>query len=305
MSPGLLRASICLAAASTLAISSVARADDETDRARDLVYQGDDLAAAGKLDEALAAYRQADAIVLAPTTSIEVAAILVRLRRFVEARAIASQLAQPPPGTVEPEPFTVARRRARDMVLDIDARAPSLTVSVPPWASATWLRVDHAPPVAVGALPVQMDPGAHLLVFEGEAIEPSSLRVELVERDRKHIDLRPTPKAKSEVSAVTIAAFVTSGVGLVTAAVAGGAYLSMRGNVAEACETGVGDCSGGARADANAVGWVANAGMGVFLVGGIVGGISLGFDLARNDGATRANVQAVAGPGGLLVRGVF
>jgi hypothetical protein len=303
MSSGLLRVSICLAAASTLAVAQVARADEELDRARDLVYQGDDLAAAGRLDEALAAYRQADAIVLAPTTSIEVASVLVRLRRFVEARAIASQLAQPPASVVEPEPFSVARRRARDMILDIDARAPSLTVSLPPWASSTWLRVDHAPPVAVGALPVQMDPGPHLLVFEGDAIEPSSLRIELVERDRKHIDLQPTPRAKADVSALTIVAFASSGVGLVTAAIAGGAYLSMRGNLSEACATNVGDCSSGARADADAVGWVANVGMGVFLVGGIVGGISLGFDLAG--GSTQPTLQAIASPDGLLVRGVF
>jgi hypothetical protein len=228
------------------------------ERARDLVYRGDDLYTEGRHGEALEAYAEADALVRVPTTRIEVAKALEAVGSFIEAQAIAAELASEPAPKPEPKPFTEARVRARDLARELDEKIPRLKVKVVP-ATSYDVRIDGRRVTSEEASRgVPLDPGPHVVVVEAEGRAPESRRVFLRAKDRRDLAVALGPR-QNPVSSSAIASFVISGIGLTAGTVTGITALAKgRDNDELAIATG--------------------AGFGVAAVGGAAGGVLILLD---------------------------
>jgi hypothetical protein len=201
-------------------------ADDEArSRARSLVYQGDDLYVAGRYGEALEAYAEADALVGAPTTRIEVAKVLASLGSFVEARRIAAELVSGKPSGSEPLPFVEARGRAAGMLRDLDRRTPRLRIETESESSFDVSVDGRSVPQEEATAGVYLDPGTHTVVVsaDGQATEARRVYLREGERRRLVVDLGPR---EIPISRWAIASFVLSGVALSAATVTGATALA-------------------------------------------------------------------------------
>lgn len=135
--------SFCLLTALLLAPPTFA-APSEADkvRARALMDQGDALVEKQQLSDALAKYREAHTLMKVTTTGIEVARVLEKLGRLVEAREVAAEVAAIPAAPGESPALTSARNAAAALLKGLDARVPSVTVRMRGASSDAVLRVD-------------------------------------------------------------------------------------------------------------------------------------------------------------------
>src|SRR6478609_1346357 len=149
-----------------LATPALADAPDEAakERARELMAKGRQARAGADLAAALRSFSEADAIMRVPTTGLELAKTLRDLGRLVEAAAAVERVEALPENAAEPEVFASARRAAKDMKLELEARIPSLRVTCSPSdASATRVTLDGKPvDAAQAALGLRVDPGRHV-----------------------------------------------------------------------------------------------------------------------------------------------
>ncbi|NUO50648.1 MAG: hypothetical protein HOV80_17475 [Polyangiaceae bacterium] len=217
-------AAVALASVSVAPALASAADEEARSRARTLVYQGDDLYVAGRYGEALEAYAEADALVGAPTTRVEVAKVLAALGSFVEARRIAAELvASKPPD--EPLPFVEARGRAAGLMRDLDRRTPRLRIETEHESSFD-VRIDgRGISEEEAKAGIYLDPGTHTVVVSADGQSNESRRVYLREGERRKLVVDLGPR-EIPISRWAIASFVLSGVALTAATVTGATSLA-------------------------------------------------------------------------------
>jgi hypothetical protein len=142
--------------------------DAAKEHARELMTKGRQARASADLSAALHHFSEADAIMHVPTTGLEVAKTLEDLGRLVEAAEASQRIAALPAKADEPEVFASARRAAKDLRLELDARIPSLRItSSPADASSTHLTLDGKPiDAAEAGSGLRVDPGRHVATAE-------------------------------------------------------------------------------------------------------------------------------------------
>lgn len=239
-----------------------AQTEDERRRARKLAGEGLDLARAGDLPTALERLRGARALVPAPTLDLEIARVLDRMDRLVEAAAgyrlvITAEI---------PDDAPPVHREARALAIDELARTleatPTLTVVAPEGAR---VRIDGIRATPGAAVPV--DPGPHRVVVAhaGRAEERRRIVVR-GERAVVEVVMGPLPsprgggqpsvpgavRSKPPTSGPTTRDVASSGgwatagfsflglagAGLVTWGVAGGIALNRRSALDDVCSGG-------------------------------------------------------------------
>jgi hypothetical protein len=199
-----------------LVLSTIATADPtaptaaDKDTARGLMSEGRADRDRGDLKGALAAFLGADAIMHVPTTGLEVARTQAALGLLVEARDTALRVAHLPDKPSDPSPFKVARTAAGALTEDLEARIPSLTVTVrnvPVGVAAELTLDDAAVPAESLERPRKVDPGHHLLIARAGGADVKQ-EVDLVEKEQKEVTLElPAPGAAGSTEAgATIAA---------------------------------------------------------------------------------------------------
>jgi hypothetical protein len=294
----------CAVVVSLPALCAGAEPDEQTRfKARELVYEGDELFAQRHFAEALRAYESAERLVRVPTTSIEVAKTLAAIGRLTEAREIAAAIASPRALAGEPWPFTQARRRAAALQAELDERIPRLRITLVPSPPSSRFKIDGQA-VAPSSAGLAIDPGNHWVEVEAAGYQRARQRVYVPERKVTdlHVSLTPEPRAPG-VSPWVLGGFLASGAGLVTGIAAGAAYLDQRDNLEDACRRREPErCSAGARSDTSALGWVSNVGFGVAIVGAAVGGIALGLE---SEQTSSSSVALTIGPGTIGLRGAL
>lgn len=178
-------------------------ADKETARA--LLDDGDKKQSSGDLQGALKAYKAADDIMGVPTTAIEVARTQLKLGLLVEARDTLQRLLRLPQGAKEPAAFARARAEATKLNDDVQARIPSLRVTVEGLAPGVVAEVtidgEALPTTAIG-LPRKLNPGLRRVVASARGYESNSVEITLAERDDRAlpIALKPTAIAPPPVA---------------------------------------------------------------------------------------------------------
>lgn len=96
--------------------------ESQKESARNLMAEGRELREAQDLRGALVRFQTADEIMGVPTTAYEVAATQAELAMLVEARATLRRLLAMPVREDDPEPFRVARTRARQLDAELAER---------------------------------------------------------------------------------------------------------------------------------------------------------------------------------------
>lgn len=241
------------------------------DYARELVYTGDRLFAAGDYQAALTAYRSADSIMAVPTTRIEVAKTLSALGKLLAAASAAQSVLAIPRDPDEPPPFTEARLRAQRLVSELDRRIPRLTIQVAPSADQPTVTVNGAALSKLVDIP--LDPGeARVAVVAG--MRRANEIVILREGERRTLQMIPAAPPSDQVSTLTVASFVVGGALLTVGTVTGISAIVATDSAKESCVAKRPDC----QADydlANGLGWTANGTLVLGAVAGVVGLISL------------------------------
>jgi hypothetical protein len=241
-------------------------------RARDLLNEGYDLMERGEPKAAVPKFREADELVHVPVTTLALARALSTSGSLLEARAVLERLAHDAPKPGEPRPFTDARNEGEALAQKLDARIPSIvvTVSHPPADVAVRLDGQPLPLDALGA-PRKVNPGGHVVVATGDGRE-KRVEIALAEAETKDVTVdfgepaqpapaaaappapeRPPPAPETPARRPLWYTWVGFGVGVAglgAGAVAGALALSSRNSaVREGCMGG--QCPPAAQTDAH------------------------------------------------------
>jgi hypothetical protein len=164
--------------------------------ARSLLDEGDRRIERNDIAGALDAYQKADALMHVPTTTIEVAKTQARLGKLVAARASANAVLSFPREAQEPEPFSIARKEAAELLAALESRIPSVVVVVSgPQPNAITLMIDGTlrDPHATHLV----DPGIHEILVSAEGFIDGRKRLGIAEGSRIKValamDKRPLP----------------------------------------------------------------------------------------------------------------
>ncbi|WP_159396823.1 hypothetical protein [Sorangium cellulosum] len=189
-----------LLALSAVPAAAVAQPVQPTEQAkaaaRALAGQGWGHFQAGRYEEALAAFRDAEALVHAPSLLYQAARSCERLGRLIEARSLYQRIVDEPLATSAPRAYQQAQADAKVELAALAPRIPSLEVTVTGSpASAVELTLDgqRIDP----ALPVERDPGNYTLVAVAPGQTPVTRTIQLKEgaREQVTLDLTPPPAA--------------------------------------------------------------------------------------------------------------
>ncbi len=275
-----------LSAGASLAAGPTAQ-DFET--ARVLYKEGKDLRAKGDLKGAYQKLLAAHSLGHTPITGIELAKVEVDLGMLVEAREVCLGIARMPVESDESKRSAEARDEAAKLAESLKPRIPSILIRIVPAQTTAELLVDvdgSRVPVAALSEPRKVNPGSHALRAQYDGGEPVTLTVKLGEAETKDVALSPpAPKIvvvpppppppgqrqpRSGLSGLTIAGFITAGVGLAVGGAAGIAAIAFKSSLS--CDANK-VCTGsdiGTLSDANTAANVSNVGFVVAGVGAVL-----------------------------------
>lgn len=267
-------------------------ADKET--ARGLLDRGDALAQKKDLAGAVQAYRGAYAIVRVPTTGAALARTLRAMGKWVEAKAVADEVAAMAPKPGEPEVLTQSREEAAALAKELGPKIPRLTVLLRGVREGETAKVTvdgRELSRAEQSSGVALDPGRHELEASAGKARATE-RVELAEGEHRAFTLTlsqgkagaarapssPKPAPGTSSSKRTLG-FVIGGIGiagLATAGVTGAMLLSRDAEIKDNCPDKRCNAKGRDLIDGskplitvNTVAWavgVAGVGVGAYLV---------------------------------------
>jgi hypothetical protein len=278
--------------------------------------------ASGDLAHALESYEKAHAIMHVPTTGIAVAKTRLSLGQFAGARAMAIEVAAIPRDPAEPPVFEQARKQAKQIQTEAEAKAATLRIHVrggPP----DQLTIDgREVPVDQLREPLVLDPGTHAIVARKPDAEGKA-EVVLAERDKKEVEVELFPigaaaggprkvagfsldeerggERTTTAKVLMIGGFGLGAAGLVAGGVTGFLAASKASDVKAQCENGI--CDPAAESDlasARSMATISNIGFAVGIVGAAVGVVGLVLPRARS-----ARTGFVVLPSGAAVAGQF
>jgi hypothetical protein len=309
----------------------MAQSASDKEAARGLMSDGDKAFEKKDFNSALQAYSAAHAIMNVTSTGLAVARAEAQLGKLVDAQATAQSVTQLPVTGREPGALARARAEAARLVDSLEARIPSLTVTVTGApADVVDVTVDEKPfPARLLGSPSKFDPGKHKVAAIAAGFENAGAEVTLAEGAKETVTLTLVPVAKAEVAhaaPVSVAAeapadtgtkkglsplvyigFGLGGAGLIVGTVTGIMSLSATSAAKEHCNGNL--CQPAAQDDidsAKLLGNVANVGFGAAILGtglGIVGLVTSGGGGAPN--TTGLKVEPLLGPHFVGARGRF
>jgi hypothetical protein len=313
-----------LGAAST-AFAEPSPADKET--ARRLMSEGRSKRDAGDLRGALEAFKAADALMVVPTTSIEVARTEIAMGQLVEAHDKLLTIERIEAAPNEPRPFVDARAAARSLATEVEARIPTLKIAIAGLAADVSPRVsvDGAEiPAASLVAPRAIDPGHHVVTASAAGREPKTAEIDVAEKEAKEVTLdlsaptampapeAPEPGTKPHAGGLPVLAWAGFGVGaagVVTGSVTGLlAISSFNSAKSKGC---VGNhCPPASYGDLDTANTMATVSTVSFVVAGL--GVGLGVaslflvpSAPSEPGGASVNVRPWFGPGSAGLVGTF
>lgn len=290
--------------------AAVARAEGQRqanrESARSLADDGADAFARGDYAEAHEHLQQAFLLVEAPTIALLDARALVKLGRFVEARAAYRRALEVPVTDASPPAFRDAVASADVEARALEGRLSWVTLRVrhaPPGARIqVWLDGAEVAPHAVGT-PLAVDPADHTVRLDVDGRRVFSRRLSLREGEKRAVEL-DVPTRGEPFPALAVTGFGVGGAGIVTGIVAGSLAISARRDAARDCPARrCVDGSPGAAAlhEFRTLRTVSTIGYGVGVAGAALGTVLL---LTRSE-STEVEVGIVPSLQGVNVGGTF
>jgi hypothetical protein len=322
----------------TLSANAVTAADKETARA--LVKEGRALRAQKDFAAALEKFKAADALWTIAPIGEELVHGYIDVGDLLMARETAIRVSQTPKDPADTATSDKARAECLTLAKDLEARIPSLLITVSGTASGVTpiVKVDGIDiPFAALSQPRKLNPGTHTVVVTGAAEQRYEKSIELKEGENKEItaslpEVKPPavvdpppavvpppastappvsvgdrPSSKSSVSTLTYVGFGIGGAGLLVGSVTGLLAMSKASSVKSNCPDA--KCPPSAHSDLDSthtfatistIGFVA-AGVGAVI--GIIG-LTTGGD-AKEASARGPNMSLWVGAGSAGVVGAF
>ena len=188
------RATVAWFVVAAMSVAPVAHADPtaaDKETARRLMSEGRARRDANDLAGALQSFQAADALMQVPTTGLEVARTELAMGKLIEAHDKLLAVARTTPVPGEPRPFAEARAAADTLGNDVEARIPTLKITLIGLATGQTPRVavDGAeiPPAALVA-PRAIDPGHHVVTANADG-PPKTQELDIAERETKEVTL--------------------------------------------------------------------------------------------------------------------
>lgn len=307
-----------LIAMTGVAAPSVAHADPtpaEKETARNHMQQGDALKDKGDKEAALKSYEAADAIMHVPTTGIEVARMQAALGLLLEARDTLARVAKIPTKPNEPPPFIAARKAATELATDVNARIPSIAITVTNAdpAQTVTATIDNET-VTAGADAKKLNPGKHVVTARAGAVEKRE-EITLAEREQKTVtlDLKPPrspppepPPSNGIAKPLIYGGFALAIVGVGVGSATGLMSIARVNDVKPQCEGGT-RCPPSTASDIDSAKTLGTVSTVAFIAGGV--GVALGvtglvMNKSRSD-TPAAKVEPMIGPTFAGFRGAF
>jgi hypothetical protein len=227
-------------------------------RARTLAQRGDDAFSAGRCDQAIPLWNQAEATFHAPTIQLRIANCYALLGKVVQATRLMTDIVNEELPPDAPDAFRTAREQAIAGLPNVRARIGTLEVIIDVPSSGTKPRVfvdDQSLPS--GTTQLEVDPGSHRVRVEaGDALWVKTVTVKEHGHEKVQATIEqevppPPPRPQRTVG------LVLGGVGLATAAV--GSYFGVRalrtsGELKDICGPRLDDCPSDRQADIDQVG---------------------------------------------------
>lgn len=274
-------------------------AADEGLRAVEVGHDGIALYQAGKFTEALAKFREADAISHSPVFQLYIARCHVQQGRLLAARQTYQRIVARPDDEREPAPWSNARVDARDELAALLPRIPSVQLVVTGADASLTVTVDGA--AAQPGAVIEVDPGQRNIV----AVQDGARREMVVDiRERQkgrvvEIGLRrqtptkqPSPPLPRTEKGSVVPGAVLAGVGgaaLVAGTITGALALTQASDIEDRCGRDDGKCARSLEADvqpdidaATTLGSVTTA---LLIGGGVLGSVGVVLVVVRPGGA--------------------
>jgi len=217
--------------------------------ARNLMAEARELRERQDLQSALTRFEAADAIMGVPTTGFEVARTQADLLLFIEARATLQRVLAIPEQPDDPEPFAVARDKARQLDAELSRRIGAVRVLLRGAARhhvSVTVDQDQLPAAAL-QLPFRVNPGRHRVVVRSGSKELVR-EVDVPERDTVTVELelgepkRPPPPQRRPAepghAKIPVLTYVGGGLavsGLLVGGASGVIALSKKQSAEEGC----------------------------------------------------------------------
>jgi hypothetical protein len=314
-------------------LPAMAQSAADKEAARGLMAEGDKAYERKDFHSALQSYSSAHAIMNVTSTGLAVARAEVQLGKLVNAQETARAVTQLPVSGREPTALSRARAEAGRLVDSLEARIPTLTVSV---AGAPVdivdVTVDEKPlPARLLGSPNKFDPGTHKITAIAVGFENSNAEVTLAEGAKETVTLTLVPVAKTEaahaapvstpaaepadtgkkksLSPLVYVGFGVGGAGLIVGTVTGILSMSATSSAKEHCTGNL--CQPAAQDDidsAKLFANIANIGFGVAILGtglGIVGLVTSGGGSEPGPSTTALRIEPLLGPRFVGARGRF
>jgi hypothetical protein len=234
-----------------------ADADEARTRARALAEKGDAAFAAGRCDQAIPLWSQAEETFHAPTIQLRIANCYALLGKVVQAERVLTLIASERLSADAPDAFRSAQEQAVATLPTVRSRIATIEVAVDRANAKAEPRVFvDDEPVAAGTARVRVDPGRHRVRVEaGNARWETSVKLD--ERGHAHVaatlreEVAPAPARPQRTVGL-----ILGGVGLATAAV--GSYFGVRAlgkssDLKDVCGPQLDDCPADRQGDIDQV----------------------------------------------------
>ncbi len=300
---------------------ATAQSEKDKERAADAMQRGEAEFERGSFRTALEYYRQADAIMGVPTTRLAVAKALERMGKLTEAREVADGISQMPKSSPEPAAFVKARSGAVELLEQLDARIPSLTITVEnlPEGTQPTVRIDGVLANAGrwGATQ-KVNPGTLRVSALAAGFPEVVQTVVVAERDSKTVVLRfpkavePPVRRSAGIPTVSWIGFGIGGAALATGVVTGILTINRTNDLKDECGGNV--CERGRYEDhyntTRALGWTSNISFALAALGVGLGSVALlsstrDSPKAVNRGAAAPHVSLSLSPTQCSLEGSF
>lgn len=177
--------------------SAVAQGDLERGAARDAANSGRAAFDAGQYEQAIDSFSHAEQLVHAPPHLLFLARSQVKLGRLVAARETYLKITREVLTAKAPKAFADAHAAAELEQAALDARLPSVTVTVQgaPAAEVNLTMDGAALPAAMIGIPLPADPGKHVFKASSASAESEPVTVTVVEASKQAVTLALHPIA--------------------------------------------------------------------------------------------------------------
>lgn len=203
--------------------------------ARALADRGLEHYEAGRYTEALRAFHEAEAAIHAPTLLLMIARTYDKLGRLMESRATYRRLVHEELAPGSPRAFVAAVDEAKQELAALQARIPTLEVTLSGAAHDTVVLTIDSERIAPST-PVERDPGEHQLVavIPGQRTVTKTIRLNEGTKEHVVLHLTPPPPAAplSDRAPASSESNAASKSGITTGVVIGGGVAVAAGTIA-------------------------------------------------------------------------